>query len=497
MRIGLRTKFLISFILISAALVLSMFIISHFVAFRNFSRFRDEIERDQIGRLICRLQEEYQNHHGWEDIRKNPAKLRMIIPPPVLTNNPFMPAPVVVPPPEFSKELFPSNQGTVLDSNGPKGAWSNLARRRIPFSPPFDLWKRITLYDDQKQYIAGILTPEWSAEPKVIVVGGNTVGWLDIQEHESPHLFTFLLFIRSQASSLYGISMVAFLAATTAAFFLARHLLAPIRQLTRGTHSFAARDFSSRIDVRSSDELGELASDFNTMAEALEKYETLQKQWLLDIAHELRTPLSILRGEIEALQDGVYQMNGERLDSLHAEVLHMSRIVNDLHELSLTESGSLCLKREPLPILKIVKEQLLLFSTSFEQRAITVTNRIDDTEAITVMGDHDRLAQLFANLLENTLRYTYSPGSLVLSRAVSNAHLSLYFDDSAPAVPDESLGRLFDRLYRADPARTRIREGSGLGLSICKHLVEAHGGSIRAAHSSLGGLRIEVTLPLT
>lgn len=482
--------------LISAALVLSMLIVSHIIAFRSFSQFRKEIERKQIDQLIYRLQEEYRIHQGWDHIRKNPAQLQAIIPPPSLRKPPCKFAPVPIPPPKFSRELFSDNQDPVPEGKLPGGTWPDVDKRRIPFSPPFDLWKRITIYDAQKQYVAGASAPQDTMPLITIVVDGSTVGWLGVREHEAPQLVLGLMFIRGQASGLYVIGIVALIAATAAAFFLSRHLLAPIKQLTQGTRAFASRNFGLRIDVRSSDELGQLASDFNSMAEVLEKYEMLQKQWLLDISHELRTPLSILLGEIEALQDGIRPMSTERLDSLHVEVLHMNRVVNDLHELSLSESGNLHLQREPLPVLKILKEQLVLFSKPFEQRAITVTNDIDITEDITVMGDHDRLAQLFANLLDNSLRYTDSPGSLVLSRAVANAHLSLYFDDSAPNVPDESLDRLFDRLYRVDPSRTRTRGGSGLGLSICKHLIEAHGGSIRATHSSLGGLRIEITLPL-
>jgi two-component system sensor histidine kinase BaeS len=274
-------------------------------------------------------------------------------------------------------------------------------------------------------------------------------------------------------------------------------LLAPIKQLTEGAQAFASRNFDTRIETTASDELGHLASHFNTMAESLERYERMRKQWLLDISHELRTPLSILQGEIEAMQDGLRDTNQEMLDSVHSEVLHISRIVNDLHELSLFESGGLHLKKEPVFIVKELRERILLFQKSFAQHSTSVTDKLGNDEMLTVMGDKGRLAQLFANLLDNTLRHTDAPGSLLVSKTNTDSHVSLYFEDSAPGVPDESLDYLFDRLYRVDPSRNRSKGGSGLGLAIAKNIVESHGGEISAAHSSLRGLKITIVLPLS
>jgi two-component system sensor histidine kinase BaeS len=138
-----------------------------------------------------------------------------------------------------------------------------------------------------------------------------------------------------------------------------------------------------------------------------------------------------------------------------------------------------------------------LFQKSFAQHSISVTDELGDDEALIFMGDKDRLAQLFANLLDNTLRHTDGPGSLLVSKTNTDTHVSLYFEDSAPGVPDESLNCLFDRLYRVDPSRTRSKGSSGLGLAIAENIVESHGGEISAAHSSLGGLKITIVLPLS
>jgi two-component system sensor histidine kinase BaeS len=248
--------------------------------------------------------------------------------------------------------------------------------------------------------------------------------------------------------------------------------------------------------VQSQDELGQLARNFNTMAQTLAKYEQMRQQWISDISHELRTPLSVLRGELEAIQDGVRKVDRETLNSLHAEVLHVGKIVNDLHELSLADSGSLPFKKEPIDPLTVLANTLRSFRTRFEQRAIDLQADLATNAPARVLGDADRLSQLFANLLENTLRYADSPGTLKLWHSRTAGRITLYFEDSGPGVPPASLEHLFDRLYRVDKSRSRALGGSGLGLSICRSIAETLGGSIRAINATSGGLRIELVLPV-
>jgi two-component system sensor histidine kinase BaeS len=154
-----------------------------------------------------------------------------------------------------------------------------------------------------------------------------------------------MAFLKQQARAFYMVGTIILALAALVAFLLSRHLLAPVQQLIKGTRRLTSRKFDTRINVSTTDELGQLAEDFNQMAQTLEKYEQLRQQWISDIAHELRTPLSILRGEIEALQDGIREASPERLDSLHGEVVHMSRIVSNLHDLSLAESAALHFKK--------------------------------------------------------------------------------------------------------------------------------------------------------
>jgi two-component system sensor histidine kinase BaeS len=296
---------------------------------------------------------------------------------------------------------------------------------------------------------------------------------------------------------LYIIGGGILLLAAIVAFLLSRHLLAPVGRLTAGTQALMSRQFDTRIEVESKDELGQLAADFNTMAQTLEKYERMRQQWISDIAHELRTPLSILCGEIEALKDGVRQVNRHSLNSLYSEARHLSKIVNDLHELSQADAGALSIKKVPVDPVAVLNGTLGHFKQGFVENQITIENYLENQPSITVFGDADRLQQLFSNLLENTLRYADAPGILKIGQERTKNRMILFFEDSGPGVPEEALEHLFDRLYRVDRSRSRARGGSGLGLSICKSIVNALGGEIRAANGNSGGLRIEVELLLT
>ena len=356
----------------------------------------------------------------------------------------------------------------------------------------------LAFFDAHKQPIAGgrpgISSNNYTL--KAIEVNAKTVGWLGLYKREHLTNPLVIAFLKRQSQAFYLIGAPILLLAAILAFLLSKHLLAPIKQLTAGTQALSSRQFTKRIDVRSQDELGQLAADFNTMAQTLERYEQMRQQWISDISHELRTPLSILRGELEGVLDGVREVNREALESLLAEVLHVSKIVNDLHQLSLADTGALAFKKEPVDPLQILKNTLHIFRTRLEQRKIELQDDLDSVEPAIVLGDADRLTQLFSNLLENTLRYAEVSAKLKVWNNRAQKRLTIYIEDSGPGVPQKSLAHLFDRLYRVEKSRSRSQGGSGLGLSICQSIVENLGGEIRAANGPSGGLQIEIVLPL-
>jgi two-component system, OmpR family, sensor histidine kinase BaeS len=331
---------------------------------------------------------------------------------------------------------------------------------------------------------------------KPVLVDAQIVGWLGTRKLERLTHPRDLEFIRHQSQTFYWMGAVALLLAVLVTCILSRQLLAPVKELAEGTRDLTSRRFDTRIKVRSRDEFGQLAADFNEMAQALERYEQMRRQWLADISHELRTPLAILRCEIEAMQDGVKEVTEEALDSLHFEVLHVSRIVHDLHDLSLIESRTSDAEQTVVNPLEVLEETLRSFHTRFEHQGIRIEANAEGTNQATIMADPDRLKQLFANLLENTLRYAQTPGVLKISSELTPDRLILHFEDTGPGVPEESLGRLFDRLYRVDEARSRAQGGTGLGLAICKSIVESFGGQITASNAYSGGLRITIDFPV-
>jgi two-component system sensor histidine kinase BaeS len=305
-----------------------------------------------------------------------------------------------------------------------------------------------------------------------------------------------IAFLKQQYVMFYFVGGGILLITAMVSFLLARHLLSPIKQLTEGTQALTSRNFGTRIIVRSQDELGQLAADFNFMAQTLGKNEEMRQQWMTDIAHELRTPLAVLQGEIEAMLDGVREVSRGRLESLHAEIIHLGNIVNDLHELSLAETQALPFRKEPVNPVDVLKEVLNSFETRLAQRQIRVIDDLGADREITLLGDADRLNQLFVNLLENCVKYCDSPGTLKIWQKREDEVWRLYFEDSGPGVPEASVDHLFDRLYRVDKSRSRAMGGSGLGLSICKSIVETLGGDIYARNAPSGGLRIEMIFPL-
>jgi two-component system sensor histidine kinase BaeS len=309
------------------------------------------------------------------------------------------------------------------------------------------------------------------------------------------HIDTLAEAFQSGQRQTYGlIAALVVLLSSLSSLYLARRLLRPIRWLADGAQALAAGDYDTRIEVERDDELGRLARHFNHLAAALARNEQLRRQWIADISHELRTPLAVLRGEIEALQDGVRAVSAQRLNSLHAEALALGQLVEDLYQLALADAGALEYRCESVDLAEILTDTAQAFRHRFEQQGLTLDNQV--AAPLWLHGDPLRLQQLFSNLLENSQRYTAAGGRLeiVLERSVER-HV-LVFRDSAPAVPDAALSHLFERLYRVDKSRSRSLGGAGLGLALCQNIVEAHGGRMTASHSPLGGLQVRVELPV-
>jgi two-component system sensor histidine kinase BaeS len=365
--------------------------------------------------------------------------------------------------------------------------------------PPITIDWRVMLFDAGNAvvipYPGGDSASMDVAVKLPIRVGSNTVGYLGyiprlrlVQSLES--------ITATQQSRRFGVIGLGMLAAVLLNAALISHWLSRrLRALGQGAAALARGDYATRIRARGHDELARLADDFNHLAQALEAAQLGRQQWIADIAHELRTPLTSLRAEIEAVQDGVRPLSQASIASVAQEVQHLTRLVEDLRLLSLSDLGALTCRKEPVQLADVIDDALAVGRAAIAEKQLSV--QVDVNRDITVDADVDRLAQVFANLLQNTLRYSESPARLLIRTDIDGACARVDWEDSSPGVKDEQLHRLTERLYRVDESRSRASGGSGLGLAIVKAIVEAHGGRMQPAHGALGGLRWSIWLPLS
>ncbi len=266
------------------------------------------------------------------------------------------------------------------------------------------------------------------------------------------------------------------------------------RALAGATLRLTKGDYQTRLSERGRDELSSLARDFNVLAATLEASRDARARWVSDTAHELRTPLAVLRGEIEAMQDGIRPLNQENLTSLAQEVAQLERLVNDLRMLSQSDAGALDIQLAPMNLSEHLENRLSDANRWLEESGLQLTSQL--APSVMIRGDAQRLRQLWNNLLDNSCAYTQSPGELSISLASDARDAVIVWQDSSPGVPKSELSRLTERLYRVEGSRNRASGGSGLGLSIASALVSAHGGTLEASTSPLGGLRWTLRFPL-
>ncbi len=299
----------------------------------------------------------------------------------------------------------------------------------------------------------------------------------------------------ARALALIGLGMLALSALVALA--LTRRLVRPVAEFQATARRLADGDLAARVAHPGGDELGRLGRDLNTLAETLEANEGARRRWVADISHELRTPLALLRGELEALQDGVRPLHRAAVDALLGDALRLSRLVDDLHDLTLTDLGAQSYRKTELDPVAVLGEDLDGFRPRFAANRLYLT--LDDRlpGPVRLLADPDRLSQLFRNLLANSLSYTDPGGGLALTLTRRGDTLGIDFQDSPPGVPAEALAHLFERLYRAEGSRSRDTGGAGLGLAIARNICEAHGGRIAARPAPQGGLWIRLELPLS
>jgi two-component system sensor histidine kinase BaeS len=392
----------------------------------------------------------------------------------------------------------------IRKSQAPNESWFLLLRAVAPVTepepahgdkamPPPGFRTHLWLLDENHKVLAGLDSPPADVFTKPIVASGKVVGWVASTSPTTITRQADIRFFEEQVRTAWRTAALTLVVAAIVAVILARNMVAPLKRLADTTHQLAAGNFHVRVPVESNDEMGRLGEDFNRLARALGNNEQMRRNFMADVSHELRTPLAILRGELEAIEDGVRTLTPGSLSSLQTEVTTLTKLVDDLHQLSLADIGALAYRKSEIDVVELIKRSLDTFRERFALKGIELD--LDADQLAMVFGDPDRLNQLFNNLLENSYRYTDAGGRLDVACRISGQTIVLDFRDSAPGVPESEVPFLFDRFRRLESSRNRASGGSGLGLAICKSIVEAHDGQVEAKASPSGGLWMSVRLP--
>jgi two-component system OmpR family sensor kinase len=279
---------------------------------------------------------------------------------------------------------------------------------------------------------------------------------------------------------------------------VSRSLSAPLQRLATAARAVAQGDFSHRVQVGGSAEVAEVSQAFNEMSAALEQADELRKNLMADVAHELRTPLSVLQGNLQAILDDVYPLEKAEISRLYDQTSLLSRLVEDLRELALADAGKLHMNLQPTDLLRVLQNISEHLTPAAEHSGVHLTVQAADLPA--VQADPDRVAQVLHNLLANALRYTPAGGSITVTASATNEGVEVTVVDTGEGIAPEALSHIFDRFWRADRSRSHGEHwtgGSGLGLSIAQSLVRAQGGRIWAESTVGKGSTFHFTLPLS
>ena len=354
------------------------------------------------------------------------------------------------------------------------------------------------LADTQGELLGQRLSSADLAAGVPIEVGGQRVGTLFIPAADGVYESLEAEFLGRINDWLLWAGLAAGAVALVLGLLLARQLTAPLRSLTsaalrlaQGPLSQYSQEDVPQVPVRSQDEVGELSQAFNQMACSLAQQETLRRNLMADVAHELRNPLSVMRGDLEALLDGVYEPKPEVLASLHEETLLLSRLVDDLRALAQAEAGQLRLERQPTDLADLLGGVTASFDLQAESKRQTLTLDLPPDLPF-VDADPQRVRQVVANLVSNALRHTPEDGQLVVSALELPDEVQVSVVDNGPGIPPDDIPHVFDRFWQGDRARAG---SSGLGLAIARELVRAHGGRIWVESTAGQGTTFRFTLP--
>lgn len=469
----------------SLLLVTALVLLMQWSIGRGMVEYVNNKEIESLKPAVVELASEYQKRNSWLTMQENHKKFEGILLLSLINSNFLPPPPGNRPPPSKFKSAAREFEKSPL-------------RGRGPHHPQNDMLA-YALLDNDQNLVVGRYRENIEHSKTAIIANGVNVGWLVIpQRHQITEGYE-LDFIEQQQSYLWIIALATMILVILITFPLARHLIGPIKLIMSGMHTLTQGDYHPRIDLHRKDELGELSRDFNELAITLNENEKARKRWLANISHELRTPVAILRGELEAMLDDVRPLSKNNINSANDEVKHLQSLIDDLQQLTSADIGGMHYRKNNESLALWLNSELKKYHGYLADAGIALEAEIDNRPA-NALVDTTRLCQLFDNLINNCIKYSGASLvkiSLEVDKAVINPLIRIKVEDDGVGVSAQHLPHLFEYLYRVENSRNRETGGSGLGLSICAHIVRAHQGSISAKPSNLGGLAVVVELPLS
>lgn len=461
--------------------------------------------------VMSGLSQTYQTDNNWQSMKNNHAKFRQLISQ-QLTGSDFH-SELNKRRPEHRRLNKPNNLPPHLKKDRPPP-------RRIGFDnrpPPPEGEAHYALLDSNEKLVVGNFLDTLQYSKTAIKVNNEIIGYFAISKRNRLTQGYEVDFIKQQQHYFWLIALLVMFMVALVTLPIARHVVGPIKLITRGMHKLTQGDYHQTIALHRHDELSELSRDYNELALTLAENENTRKRWLANISHELRTPVAILRGELEAMLDKVRPLTSENLASANDEVIHLQRLIDDLNLLTSADIGGMRYQKQHEELVSLIENETEKYRGYLADAGIALSFNLAAHKA-NIYADKNRLFQLFENIINNCIKYssatqlkiTISDNKLaenLMDARTDNKtdnhvfkqtnSVTIIIEDNGVGVDNEHLDHLFEHLYRVDDSRNRKTGGSGLGLSICRHIVLAHHGRISAQKASLGGLAVIITLPIT
>jgi signal transduction histidine kinase len=457
-RRSLALKLLLAFLLVSVTGVALTALLARWATYQEFEQLVLERTREDY---VERVTAYYQEHGSWAGVAQITRR-----PPQPMPQHPDQ-ATLQSPPLAF---ILVNHRGVVVASGGPFRLDDRVPRTLMAEGIPIVA---------NEQLVGTVVT---TGEPP------------ELDQREQAYLE------RTNRVSLYAAGG-AMVIALILGVLLARTLTRPIQALTRATQAVTAGDLGQQVVVRTHDELGELAAAFNQMSADLAQANAARRQMTADIAHDLRTPLTVVSGYLESMRDGVLKPTPARFETMYTEAQHLLRLVEDLRTLSLADAGELTLNKVAVSPRSLLERLATVYQHPAGQNSVELFVDVPGHLSELVV-DPDRMIQVLGNLVSNALRYTPAGGKITLTAAAQGNAIALAVTDTGAGIPPEALPRVFDRFYRVDESRAQDEPstvhstGSGLGLAIARSIVEAHGGAIAVTSEVGKGTTFTITLPI-